>query len=151
MDLLFFASLLAVLPFWFLMIGLPTWPAVRWIVGSPWVLVALPFLYAIMLVCYWGDLGDLMFHPTLEVFARILGQPAGATICWMHLLAIDFFVGRWAYLDSRERGLKPWLASLALAGIFLAAPLGLLVYLAIRGFDGCQKPPPTAPAGKTEK
>ena len=55
---------------------------------------------------------------------------------WIHFLAFDLFVGRWAYLDSRERGLSAWLVSPILVFIFMAGPLGLLMYLTARWIAG---------------
>ena len=54
----------------------------------------------------------------------------------MHFLAFDLFVGRWAYLDSRQRGITAWLVSPILLLILMVGPLGLLLYLIVRLFLG---------------
>ena len=38
-------------------------------------------------------------------------SPAGVAVGWIHFLAFDLFVGRWEYLDSREKSISAWLAS----------------------------------------
>ena len=73
-----------------------------------------------------------LLNPTLAGIAGLLGTPAGAAVGWVHFLAFDLFVGRWAYLDSRERGISAWLVSPTLFFMFMAGPLGLLLYLAVR-------------------
>jgi hypothetical protein len=50
-------------------------------------------------------------------------------VAWAHLLAFDLFVGRWAYLDSRQHDISAWIASPLLFFILMAGPLGFLVYL----------------------
>jgi hypothetical protein len=77
------------------------------------------------------DAGSLL-NPTLAGIAALLGTPAGATVGWVHFLAFDLFVGRWAYLDSRERKISAWLVSPTLFFILMTGPLGLLLYLTVR-------------------
>jgi hypothetical protein len=122
----------AVLPFWALMIFLPTWRRTRAILGSVCVLVPLPVVYVVLLVPRIGELGPLFNNPQLTDIAALLGRPEGALIGWVHFLAFDLFVGRWIYLDSRERELNPWLIGPILVLTFLLGPCGLLVYLAVR-------------------
>jgi hypothetical protein len=63
--------------------------------------------------------------------ASLLGNPAGATVGWMHFVTFDLLVGRWAFLDSRERGLSPWLMGPVLFVILMAGPAGFLIYLVV--------------------
>jgi hypothetical protein len=89
-------------------------------------------LYAVLaapqLKTLWGELSN----PSLAGIAMLLGTPEGATIGWVHFLAFDLFVGRWAYLDSREHGFTAWLVSPVLFVVFMFGPMGLLLYLAMR-------------------
>jgi hypothetical protein len=132
MDTLFSLANLYILPFWLLMIFLPHWRVTRRIVGSLWVVIPLAVLYAVLILPGLAVLLPGLANPALANIAALLGTPAGATIGWIHFLAFDLFVGRWAYLDSRERGLSAWLASPALFFILMVGPLGLLLYLAAR-------------------
>ena len=59
--------------------------------------------------------------------------PDGATIGWVHFLAFDVFVARWAYLDSQARSLSAWLMAPVLFLTLMLGPMGLLVYLVLRG------------------
>ena len=70
---------------------------------------------------------------TLQSVAALLGTPESATIGWVHFLAFDLFAGRWVYLDSRERGVSPWVMAPVLFLTLMFGPLGFLLYLGVRG------------------
>src|SRR5579871_5891381 len=103
-DLFFALSALLVAPFWLLMIGLPGLSLTRAVIASPWVLLPLPLLYTILLIANWPLMLYLIEHPTLTGLAVVFGEPPGALIAWVHVLALDLFVGRWIYLDGLDRG-----------------------------------------------
>jgi hypothetical protein len=132
METIFQLSNLLVMPFWFLMILLPHWQWTKRIMGSLWIVVPAALLYAVFVVPNMlGLLGDLA-NPTLGGISALLGTPQGATIGWIHFLAFDLFVGRWAYLDSRNHNFTAWLVSPILFFVLMFGPLGLLLYLAVR-------------------
>jgi hypothetical protein len=56
METLFLVVNYAVLPFWFLMICLPTWTGTRRLLRSPLVLLPLPVLYVVLLAPRVADL-----------------------------------------------------------------------------------------------
>ena len=117
-----------VLPFWLLMLFAPHWQGTKRIMASLWPVAVVAVVYVGLFLSQIGGLMGALANPTLAVIAEGLGQPAGATIAWAHFLAFDLFVGRWAYLDSREKGLSAWIASPLLVFIFMAGPLGFLLY-----------------------
>lgn len=148
-ETVFSLANLVALPFWVLMIGLPHWRWTRRLMEGLGPVLTLALIYAGLLVSQvaapgGGDLVAGLANPSAAGIAALLGSPAGATIAWVHFLAFDLFVGRWAYLDSRERGLSAWLASPALVFVLLAGPLGLLLYLLARqiGWRPRGTPPP---------
>ena len=131
-DQLFRLANLLVMPFWLLVIFLPFWGWTKRIIGSPWIAVPAALLYAtLVLPGVIGLLGQLA-NPELGQIAALLGTPAGATIAWAHFVAFDLFVGRWVYLDSRERKITAWLVSPILFFVLMFGPLGLLLYLVTR-------------------
>jgi hypothetical protein len=132
LETIFTLANLFVLPFWALMILLPHWRWTRRIMQTLWPVVVLCVVYAVLLLSQIGGAAGSLLSPTLDGIAGLLGTPAGATVGWVHFLAFDLFVGRWAYLDSRVRGISAWLVSPPLFFIFMAGPLGLLLYLAVR-------------------
>jgi hypothetical protein len=131
-NLFSFSNLLTI-PFWLLMILVPTWTWTRRIIGSTWILVPAALLYAVLVLPGVGAIFGDLANPQLQTIRTLLGTPQGATIGWVHFLAFDLFVGRWAYLDSRERNLNPVLTSVSLFFVLMLGPFGLLLYLALRG------------------
>ncbi len=112
---------------------------------SLWTVVPAALLYALLVLPNMPSLLADLANPELTTIATLLGTPAGATIGWIHFLAFDLFVGRWAYLDSRERGIHPVLTSVTLFFILMFGPLGLILYLLVRLFTGRNVVPATAP------
>lgn len=135
-DQIFQLSNLLVMPFWALMIVLPFWRWTQRIIRSPWIAAPAALLYAALVLPQIGGLLAELANPQLAQIAALLGTPAGATIGWVHFLAFDLFVGRWIYLDSRERQLSAWLVSPILFFVLMFGPLGLLLYLLVRRFAG---------------
>ena len=133
METLFQLSNLLVMPFWLLMILLPHCRWSQRIMASLWTVVPAALLYTSLVVPNLFGLLGILASPSIESIATLLGTPQGATIGWVHFLAFDLFVGRWAYLDSRSHGFSAWLVSPILFFILMFGPLGLLLYLALRG------------------
>jgi hypothetical protein len=131
-EAIFSLSNLFVLPFWALMIFAPHWRWTARVMRSLWPVAILGAMYALLLISQIGSVAGALLSPTAQGIAALLGTPAGATVAWVHFLAFDLFVGRWAYLDSRERSISAWLVSPALFCIFMAGPLGFLLYLTLR-------------------
>jgi hypothetical protein len=131
-ETIFQLSNLLVMPFWMLMIFLPHWRWTQRILASLWVVVPAALLYAALVLPSLATLLPMLANPQLAGIASALGTPEGATIAWAHFLAFDLFVGRWAYLESRQHGITAWLASPALFLILMVGPLGLLIYLSLR-------------------
>jgi hypothetical protein len=132
MASIFRLSNLLVLPLWVLMILLPRW---RWtvrIMRSPLISAAPALLYAALVLPRLDEIWPAVTRPTLSGIAGLLGSAAGATIAWVHFLAFDLFVGRWIYLDSRERRLSAWLMAPVLFLTLMLGPAGFLLYLVVR-------------------
>lgn len=132
MDTVFSASFLLVLPFWFLMIILPTWRFTERVMRSPWTVAPAALLYAGLVLPRLPEVLGTVANPDLGGVSALLGSPAGATIGWVHFLAFDLFVARWAYLDSRERGVNPFVMAPVLFLVLMLGPIGFLAYLVVR-------------------
>lgn len=128
----FSMSSLLVMPFWFLMIVLPRWRWTQRIIASPLIALPAALLYAALVLPQFGSIFAAVINPDLPSIATLLSTPAGATIAWVHFLAFDLFVGRWAYLDSRERSINALLMAPILFFILMLGPIGLAAYLAAR-------------------
>ena len=143
MEQLFSLSGLLVMPFWALLILLPHWRWTRRIAESPLIIAAPAVLYAALVVPRLGPVWAAVSQPTLAGIAALLGTPDGATIAWAHFLAFDLFVGRWIYLDSRERSISALAVGPLLFLTLMVGPVGFLGSLALRAIAG-RSPAPQA-------
>lgn len=141
MDTAFRLSNFLVLPFWALMIFLPRWRWTERILRSPLVSLVPAALYTALVFPRLGEIWPAVARPTLNGIALLLGSPAGATIAWVHFLAFDLFVGRWIYLDSRERQVSAWLTAPLLFLALMLGPAGFLLYLAVRSASAAARLP----------
>ena len=132
LETIFTLANLFIIPFWALMILLPHWRWTQRIMQTLWPVVVLAVLYTLLLLSQIGGAAGSLLNPTLYGITSLLGTPAGAAAGWVHFLAFDLFVCRWAYLDSCERNISAWLVSPTLFFVLMAGPLGLLLYLAVR-------------------
>ena len=132
METLFALSNLLVLPFWVLMIALPHWRWTKRVMASLWSVVPPALLYAALVAPQLAEALPALMNPSAAGIAALLGTPAGATVAWAHFVTFDLFVGRWAYPDSRERGLSAWVMAPVLFAVLMVGPVGLLLYLAVR-------------------
>jgi hypothetical protein len=136
MSTLFDLSALLVMPIWLMMIVVPRWCWTERVVASPLVSVLPALLYAALVLPRLGDVFPAVLSPTLATIAPLLGSPAGATIAWAHFLAFDLFVGRWIFLDARERSVSAWVLAPLLFLPLMLGPLGFLLYLGVRAVTG---------------
>ena len=119
-------------PFWALMIFAPGWRWTARIIGSPLIVLPVLAVYLAAVIPILADFAPLMLRPDLDGLAALLGTPAGTTVVWCHLIAFDLFIGRWMYLDSRERRVHPLLVGPVLVLTIFFSPFGLLAYLVLR-------------------
>ena len=132
MEQLFSVGNVLVLPFWLLMIAFPHWRWTRRLLASPLVAVPPVIVYAAVVLPRLSEILPAVANPSLPDISQLLGTPAGTTAAWAHFLAFDLFVGRWAYLDSRERAISAWIMAPVLLLILMLGPLGFVVYLGVR-------------------
>ena len=131
-GVLFSLTFTVAAPFWALMILLPHWSWTKRIIGSPLIVVPPLLIYAVLVLGSLTEVLPAVASPTLDGVRDLLGTADGAAAGWAHMIAFDLFVGRWAYLDSRERGIPALVMAPVLLLTILLGPLGLLVYLLVR-------------------
>ena len=129
---LFSLTFAVVAPFWALMILLPGWSWTRRIVASPLIVLPVVLIYALLVIPAFGEVLPAVASPTLGRIRELLGTANGAAAAWAHMIAFDLFVGRWSWLDSRERGIPALVMAPVLLLTILLGPLGLLAYLLVR-------------------
>lgn len=119
-------------PFWFLMIFLPGWSWTRRIISSPLIVVPPLLVHLALLIPNFAVYAPPVVSADLPGLVAVLGTPVGAATIWAHAIGFDLFVGRWMYLDSRERGVHPLIMGPLFVLTILLSPLGLLSYLVLR-------------------
>jgi hypothetical protein len=119
-------------PFWALMLLLPHWSWTVRIIRSPLIVLPVLVIYAMLVVPALDDVLPAVLSPTLGGVRDLLSTAAGAAAAWAHLIAFDLFVGRWAWLDGRERGVPALIMAPVLVLTILLGPLGLTAYLGVR-------------------
>ncbi|PPK69741.1 ABA4-like family protein [Actinokineospora auranticolor] len=132
MSTLFNLAFYAVVPFWALMIVAPTWSWSRRIAESPLILLPALVVWAVAAVPVFGELWAGVTQPTLAGWLAFFTDDNAVVLVWAQVLAWDLFIGRWMYLDSRDRGVHPLLMAPILVFTILLSPLGLPLYLLVR-------------------
>lgn len=85
-----------------------------------------------------GPRPDLM---TLPGLAHAFSDPHVMLIGWVHYLAFDLWTGAWEIEEAGRRGIPHWAVLPCLALTFLAGPIGLVLFLALRtGWRGAALP-----------
>lgn len=119
-------------PFWLLMIALPGWSWTRRIIASPWIAVPPLLVHVALLVPRFATYAAPIVTPNLPGLAAVLGTQAGAATVWAHAIGFDLFIGRWMYVDARERGVPALVMAPVLVLTILLSALGFLGYLLVR-------------------
>lgn len=148
MSTLFDLSFFVTVPFWALMILAPTWRWTRTIIGSPWITLVPLVVWAIVAIPVLGPIWSLVTSPSLAAITDAAADPAVLTALWAQIIAWDLFLGRWIYLDSRERAISPLLMGPLLVGTILLSPIVFQIYLVLREVAGRRSArEPAAPQG----
>ncbi|MEH1058547.1 ABA4-like family protein [Micromonospora sp. CPCC 206171] len=119
-------------PFWALMLLLPRWSGTARIISSPLIVLPVLVSYALLVLPALADVLPAVTAPTLPGVRGLLGSADGAAAAWAHMVGFDLFVGRWAWLDARERGVPALVMAPVLVLTILLGPLGLAAHLAVR-------------------
>jgi hypothetical protein len=138
-ELLFAATNLVAVLGWLALAALPrregVLAAVQW--GGVALLCA---AYAAMFVALLGGLVDpgrdgaapAAFEYSVEGLRQAFAARGAIVVGWTHYLAFDLFVGLWIARDADARGLARAGQLPFLFATFMAGPIGLLAWLALR-------------------
>jgi hypothetical protein len=151
LDLLFTITFPVVVPFWALMILAPWWRRTSTIIRSPLIVVPPLIICLLIMVPRFGEFWTVYSAPSLAGLQTLLASPAGSAAIWAHLITFDLFVGRWIFLDARQRRIPALVTSPLLFFTILVSPVGLAAYLILRYTVGRSARPRvevTAPASQ---
>lgn len=137
-DAIFGAANMLALVMWAGLILLPRWPAL--LAAVLYLGIGLLCLaYAALLVGIVsggidpvGGQSPSLDFTSIEGVRAIFASDGGLTVGWIHYLAFDLFVGLWIARDGDAKQFSRLVQAPILLATFLAGPLGLLLWLAIR-------------------
>ncbi len=128
METLFSIANTSVLPGWLLLLVAPRW---KW--TQRFTSLAIPLLLGALYA--WllrNGLGEGSFN-TLGGVMQLFTQPNAVLAGWVHYLIFDLFTGAWETRDAMRLGFPRWLLLPCQLLTFLLGPIGLLLYLVLRG------------------
>ena len=79
-----------------------------------------------------GSTGGTLDFTTLAGVQALFDSQGGATIGWIHYLAFDLLVGIWVARNADRHGYLRIVQIPILFFVFMAGPLGLVMYLILR-------------------
>jgi hypothetical protein len=129
---LFELAFLVVVPFWALMIVTPGWRWARRIAGSPFIVLPALVVWAVAIAPVLPEFAAEMLNPDLDGVRTLFADDDVVAAVWAQVLAWDLFIGRWIYLDSRERRIHPLAMAPVLVLTILLSPIGMPLYFALR-------------------
>ncbi|MEQ1863037.1 MAG: ABA4-like family protein [Micropepsaceae bacterium] len=138
-DALYSALNYGVLPFWALLIFLPHLKITDWLVHSVFAPIILGLVYAWLIA---GVTVGGIALPEGAGFASLEGVMKAFTVKeavlagWAHYIVFDLFIGAWVARDAQRLGLNHFVVIPCLLLTLLVGPIGLLVYLMVRGLTG---------------
>jgi hypothetical protein len=124
-----------VLPFWALLIVLPHLRLTDLIVHSiaaPLILGA-TYLWLFADGAFTQNGGSLLDFFTLAGVMKLFTMKEAVVAGWVHYIVFDLFVGAWIGRDAQRRAVPHLLVVPCLLVTLLLGPLGLLLYLLLRG------------------
>jgi ABA4-like protein len=138
-DVMFKLVNYGVLPFWALLVFVPHIKITDWIVHSvaaPLILgVLYAWLFATAMFTGAGFPEGASFS-SLDGVMKVFTVKEALVAGWTHYLVFDLFVGAWEARDAQRVGLNHFLLVPCLVLTLLVGPIGLALYLLIRGLTG---------------
>ena len=137
-DAIFGAANMLALIMWAGLILLPRWPALLSAVLYLGVGLLCLAYAALLIAIVSGGIDPVggqapgVDFTSIEGIRTIFASDGGVTVGWIHYLAFDLFVGLWIARDADAKRFSRLVQAPVLLATFLAGPLGLLVWLAIR-------------------
>lgn len=130
METLFSAANLLAMAGWLALLIAPRRREANWWLAGLAIPGVLAALYTVLLALHApgaeGGFGSL------AGIAALFRTDGVLLAGWVHYLAFDLFIGAWICRRAEAEGIGPWVARLCLPPTFLAGPVGLLLFLALR-------------------
>ena len=137
-ETIYFYSNFVVLPFWIMLLFIPTFRITKILVYSIILPLILGSLYAYII--YQGFLLNNSFLEVFEIYLGIeslytvFSNDIFLTFFWIHFLSLNLFLGTWTANDGVKYGIPKKLVFFPLFIIYFTGPVGLVLYWLIRIF-----------------
>jgi len=126
-----------VIPFWFLLIFLPSHQITNFFVQSIIIplLLAIGYAYLSYNIYLNGNiLSGFELYRGLDDLYSMFANEALLLVFWLHFLAISLFAGAWIVRDSRKYFIPKIITIPSLILTYFTGPIGLVIYWFIRIF-----------------
>ena len=128
----------SILPFWLMLVIIPDSKFTQFFVNS----IILPLILSTIYI-YLIYQTILLDEPIFDVFKlylsldnlyTVFATESFLLVFWLHLLALNLFLGSWIARDGVKYNIPRKLVSVPLILVYLTGPLGLVLYWVIRVF-----------------
>jgi hypothetical protein len=131
-EVIFLVCNYGVLPAWLLLAFAPGWNGTAMLIHRVWIPSLLGLAYGWALLANPGAPEGASFG-TLEGVMLFFTSPYATLAGWIHYLVFDLFVGAWEVRDARRHGIPHWMVLPCLFFTLMLGPIGLGLYLVLRG------------------
>lgn len=131
-ELVFQVCTYGVLPAWLMLLLAPRWRATELVVQRVWVPSMLALFYL------WAQAADPSEPPdgagfhSLAAITALFSTPHALLAAWIHFIALDLLAGAWIARDATRLHIGHRWTAPALVLTFALAPVGLLLWFAVR-------------------
>ena len=127
-----YCSSLAMVGWLIIIIASPLWSGFdKFLIGIVITLFAIVYTW---LVLQSFNPGDFQKFGSLDGVMELFTNKTMVTAGWVHYLAFDLLTGAWIKKNALTYNISHWLLIPCLFLTFMLGPIGLLLYLIIRGF-----------------
>lgn len=124
----------AILPFWLLLIFAPHTRVTNLLVHSGLIGVVYGAVYVLYIgLSMAGDTPEGAGMGSIAGLQAAFADPRALLGAWVHYLVFDLFVGAWITRDAKRQEIAHPVIVIPLVLTLMAGPLGLMLYLIIRG------------------
>ena len=137
-EAIYLWSSFGVLPFWLMLIFIPNSRITQIFVNSiiPFLILGTAYSYVLYQAILSGEsISDIFrLYISLDDLYTIFATESFLLFFWLHFLTINLFLGSWVSREGVKYNIPLRLIILPLLLIFLAGPIGIVLYWLIRIF-----------------
>ncbi len=126
-----------VIPFWLLLIFLPTVRLTKILVQSVIAPLLLGISYAFLSYKIYleGNIFDgFQLYQGLDGLYTVFSNETFLLIFWLHFLSLSLFIGSWIARDSERHMIPQIFSAISLTITYFTGPIGLIFYWILRIF-----------------